>query len=149
MAQADLTGLGEITALLGRGTEFVGKLTFEGKVRIDGRFDGEIFADDVLIVGDGAEVSAEIDVGTVIINGGCVRGNIRAKHLVELHAPARVVGNIAAPALSIEKGVVFEGNCKMTDAEAVVEPPAKPVAVVSTIAIPLQPLQGLQARPRS
>ena len=36
---------GEITALLGRGTEFTGKLAFDGKVRIDGTFRGEIFSD--------------------------------------------------------------------------------------------------------
>ena len=38
----------ELTALLGRGTEFEGKLTFFGRVRIDGRFSGEIRGDDVL-----------------------------------------------------------------------------------------------------
>src|SRR4051812_17209558 len=46
----------EITALLGRGTRFEGKLHFEGRVRIDGVFKGEIKSDDVLIIGDGAEV---------------------------------------------------------------------------------------------
>jgi cytoskeletal protein CcmA (bactofilin family) len=30
--------MGEITTLLGRGAAFEGKLTFEGTVRIDGRF---------------------------------------------------------------------------------------------------------------
>ena len=32
----------EISALLGRGTRFEGKLSFEGRVRIDGAFTGEI-----------------------------------------------------------------------------------------------------------
>ena len=35
---------GEITTLLGRGATFEGKLTFEGTVRIDGRFKGEVFS---------------------------------------------------------------------------------------------------------
>src|SRR5215468_6174663 len=76
----------EITALHGRGTRFEGKLTFEGRVRIDGIFKGEIKSDDVLIIGEGAEVHAEIDVATVIIKGGIVNGNIRAKNSIELHA---------------------------------------------------------------
>ena len=42
---------GEINTLLGRGTSFEGKLTFEGTVRIDGRLVGEIFSDDVLVIG--------------------------------------------------------------------------------------------------
>ena len=56
-------GSSEVTTLLGRGSEFEGKLSFEGTVRIDGKLSGEIFTDDVLIIGEGAEVSAEINVG--------------------------------------------------------------------------------------
>jgi cytoskeletal protein CcmA (bactofilin family) len=33
----------EVTTLLGRGSEFEGKLSFEGTVRIDGKLTGEIF----------------------------------------------------------------------------------------------------------
>ena len=103
---------GEINTLLGRGSEFEGKLTFEGTVRIDGKLSGEIFSNDVLVVGEGAQVSAEIDVGVIIVEGN-VTGNIRAKRAVELHAPARVRGNIETPTLFIDKGVTFEGHCKM------------------------------------
>ena len=55
---------GEINALLGKGSEFEGKLLFEGTVRIDGKFKGEIKSSDTLIVGEGAKVEAEISVGT-------------------------------------------------------------------------------------
>ena len=48
-----------VTTLLGKGSEFEGKLSFEGTVRVDGKMTGEIFTDDVLIVGEGAEVNAE------------------------------------------------------------------------------------------
>jgi cytoskeletal protein CcmA (bactofilin family) len=103
---------GEINTLLGRGSEFEGKLTFEGTVRIDGKLSGEVFTDDVLVIGEGAEVNAEIDVGTIIIEGQ-INGNVRAKRSVEIHAPGRVRGNIVTPSLFIDKGVVFEGNCQM------------------------------------
>jgi cytoskeletal protein CcmA (bactofilin family) len=104
--------VGEINTLLGRGAEFEGKLTFEGTVRIDGRLSGEIFSDDVLVVGEGAEVHAEIDIGEIIIQGTVV-GNIRAKRGVEIHAPGRVRGDITTPSLQIDKGVVFEGRAYM------------------------------------
>jgi cytoskeletal protein CcmA (bactofilin family) len=106
------SGSTEVTTLLGRGSEFEGKLSFEGTVRVDGKLSGEIFTDDVLIVGDGAEVNAEINVGAIIIEG-TVHGNIHAKRSVEIHAPGRVRGNIATPSLYIEKGVVFDGQCQM------------------------------------
>jgi cytoskeletal protein CcmA (bactofilin family) len=104
--------VGEINTLLGRGSEFEGKLTFEGTVRIDGKLSGEIFSDDVLVVGEGAEVHAEIDIGEIIIQGSVI-GNIRAKRGVELHAPGRVRGDITTPSLQIDKGVIFEGRAYM------------------------------------
>jgi cytoskeletal protein CcmA (bactofilin family) len=103
---------GDVHTLLGKGSEFEGKLTFEGQVRIDGKFSGQIFTKDVLVIGDGAKVNAEVNAGTVIIHG-TVEGNIRAAQMIELHQPARVKGNIETPSLSMEKGVVFEGGCKM------------------------------------
>ncbi|MEK6607061.1 MAG: polymer-forming cytoskeletal protein [Myxococcota bacterium] len=103
---------GEINTLLGRGSAFEGKLTFEGAVRIDGRFKGDIFTDGVLVIGEGAEVQAEVDAGTIIIEG-YVQGNLRAKQGVEVHAPGRVRGNIVTPSLIIDRGVIFEGNCQM------------------------------------
>jgi cytoskeletal protein CcmA (bactofilin family) len=111
----------EVTTLLGKGCYFEGKLTFEGTVRIDGVFAGEIFSDDILVVGPGGLVRAELDVGTVVVEG-TVEGNIRAKKSVEIHAPGRVRGSIITPSLFIDRGVVFEGNCQMHDAEAEEQP---------------------------
>ena len=102
----------EINTLLGRGSSFEGKLTFEGTVRIDGRFKGEVFTDDVLVIGDGAYVEAEIDVGEIIIQGTVV-GNIRAKRGIEILAPGRVKGDLYTPSLQIDKGVIFEGRSFM------------------------------------
>jgi len=107
----------DVNALLGKGSEFEGKLTFEGTVRIDGRFSGEIYSDDTLVVGEGARVQAEINVSTVIIYGEVV-GNINARNTVELHAPASLRGNIVAPSLHIDKGVMFDGMCQMTTGAA-------------------------------
>src|SRR3954452_16486045 len=111
-APADAAATKDVTTLLGRGSEFEGKLSFEGTVRIDGKLSGEIFTDDVLIVGEGAEVKAEITVGSIVIEG-TVQGNIHAKRSVEIRTPAKVRGNITTPSLFIEKGVLFDGTCQM------------------------------------
>jgi len=121
-------GGGDLNALLGRGSEFEGKLTFEGTVRIDGKFSGEISTNDVLVIGEGAKVQAEINAGSVVVNGE-VSGNIRAKTSIELHNPARVKGNLETPQLSIDKGVLFEGTSKMEGFEKQVpKPPPAPVS---------------------
>lgn len=103
----------EITALLGPGTRFEGKLSFEGCVRIDGAFAGEIRSDDTLIIGEGAEVRAQIDVAMLIVRGGELHGDVRAKDAIELYAPSKVIGNLHSPQISIERGVNFQGQCRM------------------------------------
>lgn len=102
----------EISTLLGRGTTFEGKLTFEGTVRIDGKLKGTVFSDDVLIIGEGAHVEADIDIGEIIIQGTLV-GNVHAKRGIEVLAPGRVKGDLHTPSLQIEKGVIFEGRSFM------------------------------------
>ena len=129
MVAARQPAAGEITTLLGRGAAFEGKLTFDGTVRIDGRFKGEVFSDDVLVIGEGAQVEAQIDVGEVIIQGTVV-GNITAKRSIEIHAPGRVKGDLHTPTLQIDKGVIFEGRSFMEAANGGLKPPspAKPAA---------------------
>jgi cytoskeletal protein CcmA (bactofilin family) len=135
MAEApdrDLTGMTELHALLGRGTEFEGKLSFEGRVRIDGRIRGEIFGDGVLIVGPSAEIRASIDVAALIVRGGSIWGDVKAKRSVELYAPARVHGDIATAQLYLDKGVTFEGRSTMLEPSSSKPPPADDEPVVDT-----------------
>ncbi len=69
-------------------------------------------------------MNAEIDVATVIVRGGVVHGNVRAKTSIEIHAPGKLIGNIHSPSVFIDRGVEFQGSCRM-DA---VEPNGQPVA---------------------
>jgi cytoskeletal protein CcmA (bactofilin family) len=109
----------EVTGLLGPGTRFEGKLFFEGCVRIEGSFRGSIQSEDTLVVGEGADIEADlIEVGTVIVRGGLIRANIRAANAIEIYAPAKVVGDLHSPSLFIDKGVAFEGSCKMSPVES-------------------------------
>jgi cytoskeletal protein CcmA (bactofilin family) len=123
---------GDLNALLGRGSEFEGKLTFEGTVRIDGKFTGTIVTNDVLVIGEGAKVSAEITCGTVIVHGE-LNGNLKAKTAVELHHPARMKGNVETPSLMVEKGVVFEGQTKMDGVEKAAPKPSPAPSPVQAI----------------
>lgn len=102
----------EITTILGRGSSFAGKLTFEGAVRIDGHFKGEIQTDGMLVLGETADVQAEIRAATVVVQGS-VRGEIVATESLEIQAPARVYGNLTTPSLTIQKGSLFQGQSRM------------------------------------
>jgi cytoskeletal protein CcmA (bactofilin family) len=102
----------DVNTLVGRGSHFEGKMTFEGTVRVDGSFSGEIVSDDTLIIGETAEVRAELDVATVIIYG-TVYGNIHATGSIQLKPDSHLVGNIVTPSLIVEPGSAFDGSCRM------------------------------------
>lgn len=103
---------GTESAVLGRGTRVSGKITFEGKARIDGQVEGEIIAADALEIGESALVNAQIN-GTIIIVQGKVTGDLTASKKLEIRAPGRLYGNVTTPSLVIEEGVIFEGHCSM------------------------------------
>lgn len=105
----------ELNAFLGSGCIYEGKLTFEGRVRIDGKFTGEIFSNDTLEIGPDAELEAEIDVATVII-AGRINGNVNARGRCDLRAPAVVIGNITSPIITMDEGVRFDGEMRMSTA---------------------------------
>ena len=102
----------EITAFLGKGTEFKGVISFEGTIRVDGKVEGEIISKDTLIASDGAFLNGDITVGTIISSGRIV-GNVIATEKVHLLAPANVQGTIKTPKLIIEEGVIFDGKSEM------------------------------------
>ncbi len=102
----------DIKAFLGPGSQFEGRLAFNEIVRLDGAFRGEVSSKDTLIVGETADLQAEVTVGTLILSGR-FKGNIKAVTRVELRAPAQVEGSIETPALSIEDGVFFNGTVVM------------------------------------
>jgi cytoskeletal protein CcmA (bactofilin family) len=101
---------------LGKETEFEGKLTFSGAIRIDGHFKGEISAEGSLIVGEEAMVEADVHVSYIVISGE-VHGNIVADQRVDIHAPGKVFANIQAPTVVIDEGVIFEGQTRMYQAK--------------------------------
>ena len=113
----------QLNALLGKGSSFEGKLLFEGNVRIDGKFTGEIISTDTLIIGEGAEVKGEIQVGSLVIVGD-YNGNAKAIKSIELRAPAKVRGGLTTASIVIERGVFFDGTCKMDTGSEASKPPA-------------------------
>src|SRR3989338_10199090 len=83
----------EVIAFIGRGVEFKGVITYNGTVRIDGRLDGEIHTEGVLVVGEDAVLTAQITAGTVICRGK-ITGDIVASGKVRLQAPAVLNGSV-------------------------------------------------------
>jgi len=104
------------TSVIDQGCELEGRLTFVGTLVLNGKFRGEIFSSDTLLVGETGQVDAEVQVGVAIVSGQ-VTGNIIARERVELRSSARIFGDIVTPVLVLDEGVVFDGRCKMKNEE--------------------------------
>ncbi len=108
----DRKGLEKISTTLGKETAFNGVMRFKDSLKIDGSFTGEIVSSGFLYIENGANVTANIKVGSVVI-GGVVRGNVEATEKLEMLTTGKVYGNIKTAKLKIADGVVFEGKCEM------------------------------------
>ena len=99
-------------------TEYVTafELRFDGTLRIDGYFTGQLHSDEgTLVLAEGGEINTDIAVGVAVINGTVV-GNIRARRRIDLVSGARVIGDLYTPALTVMPGAIFEGKCFSQDA---------------------------------
>lgn len=91
-----------------------GNLNFKDPVdlRINGSFEGELTTKGSLTIGKEAKVKAKIS-GDEIIIAGIVKGDINAKKRIELIPPAKVIGTIITPSLTVKEGAIFKGACDM------------------------------------
>ena len=104
----------DLNGYIGAGTEVDGTLRFTDLFRVDGKLTGKIVSKNDLIVGEGGEVQAEIEVGNLSVSG-TVSGKITIGDKLEIHSGGRVLGQLRmkAPKLIIEDGAVFEGEIDM------------------------------------
>ncbi len=111
----------KITGFFDKNTEIEGTLKFNGSFQIDGRFNGKIDSNSILIIGENGKVESDIKIGVIIINGE-VKGNIHAKERVEINSKGRVVGTITTPSLIVKEGANLEAQCHTTNKDV----PPKP-----------------------
>ena len=119
----------DLTAFIDEGSEMEGRYTFRGTVMLNGRFKGEISSEDTLIIGERGVVQADIRAGRVQVNGE-ITGNVWATERIDLKRTARMYGDVEAPVVVVEEGVVFEGHCRMVKPSPMGEISGRDLAVV-------------------
>ncbi len=105
-----------LETMIGGDSFFQGTLRSKGSIRIDGKIEGGVSAEGI-ILGENAEVQGDISARTVVV-GGKVTGNIHATESLELLAKSQVFGDLHAPQLVIAEGAIFEGSCLMASEKA-------------------------------
>ena len=118
----------ELNGYLGPGTEIDGTVRFTSVLRVDGKVKGKIVSEKELVIGEGGDVDAEVEVGSISVSGR-LAGKITVRERMEVYPGARVRGEIRlkAPHLVIEDGAIFEGRVQMGEGAGVRadEPPVE------------------------
>lgn len=104
---------GELHAILGAGTSLCGRLSFAGRVRIEGHVEGELLGGELIVIAGEAKISGTVSAHHVLVLGGEVHADITATGSIELCVPSVVVGDLKAPEVFLERGVSFSGKCTM------------------------------------
>lgn len=99
-----------LNSLVGAGSVFQGDIDVKGLLRIDGDFSGSITSNGRVLVGKEGRARCNIHAETVVV-GGVVKGDIIAREKVSILSSGMVLGNIHAPRIVLEEGVLFNGHC--------------------------------------
>ena len=97
--------------VVGSNTSFEGSFVSSGNVRMDGQFAGSLEISGNILVGESADIHADINARNISI-AGTVRGNVSGNK-VQLLRTGRIWGDISAAALTTEEGAFIEGKIAM------------------------------------
>jgi cytoskeletal protein CcmA (bactofilin family) len=109
--------MAEKETVIGADTRISGEVRGDEDLIVRGRIDGKVQLSQTLTVDKGGVVQADVDVRTLVVSGTVV-GAIVASESVRLLATARVVGDLAAPRVTMELGAAYRGKVDMGDIEA-------------------------------
>ena len=112
MTDRNMKSEGKLDTIIGRGTRVEGTIKVEGATRIDGYVSGRLESNDIVTIGPGGEVKAEVKARTIIV-GGKVEGNLEASEKIELQSKAELLGDLISKSLLVEHGAIFHGQSNM------------------------------------
>jgi len=98
--------------VLSQGVSIEGDVTFGAELMIDGEVHGTITSTGTLIIGQNAQIAAEISASSVTVHG-TVDGNIVALERCALEAGATLRGDVEAPRLAVDENASFQGRAKI------------------------------------
>ena len=106
----------KMESFLGANSNFKGELNVKGTLRVDGRVEGRLDADCV-ILSERALVKGEVK-GRKLIIGGTVEGILRAKESVEIKSKGKILGDIFTQKLTVIEGAEYNGKIEMKERES-------------------------------
>lgn len=102
-----------VSTIIGEQCILVGNIESSQSVKIDGRIEGNINVNALIIISEKATIIGDVQ-GQEMIVYGQISGNIHCDTL-QLKDSARLVGEISTNNLQIEAGAKYQGSVHMND----------------------------------
>jgi len=110
----------QLETIIGNNTQLDGNITTKGTIKVDGRVNGNIETD-WIILGEKSYLKGNIVAAGIVI-AGYVEGNITAKEVVEIKRTGQVKGDLSTSKLVVIEGGFVDGKISMKkDGSKVVE----------------------------
>ena len=103
----------KIDSIIGKSTTINGDIKVNGSVKVDGKVEGNIHTKESALIGKESTIKVNVNCRSAII-GGRIQGNVTAQEIIEFQSGAQMSGDVICKGLIVEKGVFFEGNCRMS-----------------------------------
>ncbi|WP_420387242.1 bactofilin family protein [Roseivirga sp.] len=106
----------EEVTVIAAGTTFTGTIESNQTVRIEGNFTGDIHSKSKVITCSESRVHGNITADEIIA-GGSIKGEISGLTSITIQPTGSIEGSIISDTIVIEKGGMFEGDCRMHQEE--------------------------------
>lgn len=100
------------------GAKFTGDMATLNDIRIDGIFEGRLYSDARVVVGENAIVKGDIFASYIDFNGTMLGGNFYVKDTLSLKAGCTVNGDLFFQRFQVELDANFTGKCQVIDEAA-------------------------------
>lgn len=107
--------------VVGEKIQIHGDLTGEGDIQLMGGFHGTIDLAGTIMIGESAQVEADI-AATNIIVGGHVKGNLIASGRVDLLPTGSVTGNVKTGSIAAAEGASLKGEIEINRRQVLAQP---------------------------
>ena len=95
------------------GAKFTGDIATVNDIRIDGSFEGRLYSESRVVVGEKAVVKGDIFATYIDFNGSMLGGNFYVKDTLSLKAGCSVQGDLYFQKFQVELDAKYAGKCQM------------------------------------
>ena len=95
--------------------KFIGDMATENDIRIDGSFEGRLFSEARVVVGEKAVVKGDIFATLIDFSGTMLNGAFYAKDTLSLKTGCTVEGDLFFQRFQVELDAKFTGKCQVME----------------------------------